>query len=61
MAKKLNLPIYMDYASTTPVDPRVAEKMLAFMTLDGDFGNLPQDHINMAGKLRKQSRKLVLM
>ena len=39
MAKKLNLPIYMDYASTTPVDPRVAEKMLAFMTLDGDFGN----------------------
>ena len=39
MAKKLNLPIYMDYASTTPVDPRVAEKMLEFMTLDGDFGN----------------------
>ena len=27
MANKLNLPIYMDYASTTPVDPRVAENV----------------------------------
>ncbi|WP_022954468.1 IscS subfamily cysteine desulfurase [Leucothrix mucor] len=32
-------PIYMDYSSTTPVDPRVAEKMMKCLTLDGVFGN----------------------
>ena len=32
-------PIYLDYASTTPVDPRVAARMMQFLTLDGDFGN----------------------
>ncbi len=32
-------PIYMDYSATTPVDPRVAEKMCGYLTLDGDFGN----------------------
>jgi len=31
------MPIYMDYSSTTPVDPRVAEKMIPFIT--EDFGN----------------------
>ncbi|WP_367680435.1 IscS subfamily cysteine desulfurase [Candidatus Fukatsuia anoeciicola] len=35
----MNLPIYLDYASTTPVDPRVAEKMMQCLTLDGIFGN----------------------
>ncbi|HET7395339.1 MAG TPA: cysteine desulfurase, partial [Gammaproteobacteria bacterium] len=24
--------IYLDYAATTPVDPRVAEKMAAYLT-----------------------------
>ena len=24
------MPIYMDYSATTPVDPRVAEKMIPF-------------------------------
>ncbi|WP_028614640.1 IscS subfamily cysteine desulfurase [Halopseudomonas pelagia] len=33
------LPIYLDYAATTPVDPRVAEKMMACLTLDGNFAN----------------------
>lgn len=31
--------IYLDYSATTPVDPRVAEKMMQFLTLDGTFGN----------------------
>lgn len=32
-------PIYLDYAATTPVDTRVAERMMQFMTMDGIFGN----------------------
>ena len=35
----MSLPIYLDYASTTPVDPTVAEKMMEFMTPAGHFGN----------------------
>jgi cysteine desulfurase len=35
----LQLPIYLDYASTTPVDPRVAAKMMECLTLEGNFGN----------------------
>jgi len=36
---EMKLPIYMDYSATNPVDPRVAEKMCACLTLDGNFGN----------------------
>ena len=32
-------PIYLDYSATTPVDPRVAEKMWRYLTPDGEFGN----------------------
>ena len=35
----MKLPIYFDYAATTPVDPRVAEKMIQYLTPDGDYGN----------------------
>jgi len=33
----LKFPIYLDYSATTPVDPRVAAKMIPFLT--EDFGN----------------------
>ena len=32
-------PIYFDYSATTPVDKRVADKMIRHLTIDGDFGN----------------------
>ncbi|AUD79022.1 IscS subfamily cysteine desulfurase [Kangiella profundi] len=35
----MKLPIYLDYAATTPVDPRVAEKMVQYMGVDGIYGN----------------------
>lgn len=35
----MQLPIYLDYSATTPVDPRVAEKMMACLTTEGVFGN----------------------
>ena len=37
--KDSKTPIYLDYASTTPIDKRVADKMLEFMTMDGKYGN----------------------
>ena len=35
----MKLPVYLDYSATTPVDPRVAEKMMQCLTEDGQFGN----------------------
>lgn len=35
----LKFPIYFDYAATAPVDPRVAEKMMQYLTMDGIYGN----------------------
>ncbi len=35
----MQMPVYLDYAATTPVDPRVAEAMGECLTLDGNFGN----------------------
>ena len=33
----MKLPIYLDYSATTPVDPRVAQKMMTYLT--EHFGN----------------------
>ncbi|AVY94252.1 MULTISPECIES: IscS subfamily cysteine desulfurase [Microvirgula] len=34
---QLSLPVYLDYSATTPIDPRVAEAMIPFLT--EKFGN----------------------
>jgi cysteine desulfurase len=36
---KAKLPIYLDYAATTPVDERVAARMMQCLTREGVFGN----------------------
>ena len=35
----MKFPIYFDYAATTPVDPRVAQKMSECLLAEGNFGN----------------------
>jgi len=35
----MKFPIYFDYSATTPVDKRVADKMMQYMTNEGHFGN----------------------
>jgi cysteine desulfurase len=37
-------PIYLDYAATTPVDPRVAARMAECLTQEGTFGNPASGH-----------------
>ena len=50
--------IYLDYASTTPVDPRVASKMMEYLTPQGELVIRHHDHIDLDGLLMKQLRKL---
>lgn len=38
----MKMPIYLDYAATTPVDPRVVDKMLPYLT--ENFGNPSSSH-----------------
>jgi cysteine desulfurase len=35
----MSRPVYLDYAATTPVDPRVAAAMAQCLTEEGEFGN----------------------
>lgn len=37
--------IYLDYAATTPLDPRVAERMAGCLTRDGLFANPASAHV----------------
>ncbi|MEC9206156.1 MAG: IscS subfamily cysteine desulfurase [Pseudomonadota bacterium] len=58
----LNIPIYLDYSATTPVDPRVAKKMSECLTIDGSFGN-PASRSHLFGwnseKLVEEARQNV--
>lgn len=47
-------PVYLDYAATTPVDPKVAEIMSRHLTLDGTFAN-PASRSHMPGWLAEQA------
>ena len=44
----MQFPIYLDYSSTTPCDPRVAAKMAECLTLEANFGN-PASRSHMFG------------
>jgi cysteine desulfurase len=35
----MQTPIYFDYLATTPVDPRVVDKMVHCLSMEGNFGN----------------------
>lgn len=48
------LPLYLDYAATTPVDPRVAEVMARHLTMEGTFAN-PASRSHMSGWLAEQA------
>ena len=41
-------PIYFDYLATTPADPRVVEKMVECLSMEGNFGN-PASRSHMFG------------
>jgi cysteine desulfurase len=49
----MKLPIYLDYAATTPVDPRVAAKMWQYLTGEAHFGNPASNHL--LGQIAKQA------
>lgn len=44
----MQFPIYLDYSATTPVDPRVADKMAQCLTQEANFGN-PASRSHMFG------------
>ncbi len=50
----MSAPIYLDYAATTPADPRVVEQMMRHLTLDGVYAN-PASRSHMPGWLAEQA------
>lgn len=50
----MSAPIYLDYAATTPADPRVVEQMTRHLTQDGVFAN-PASRSHMPGWLAEQA------
>ena len=55
----MKLPIYLDYAATTPVDERVAKEMMQCLTMDGNLVTLHHAHTVLVGKQKKQLIKHV--
>src|SRR5690606_33805361 len=53
----MKLPIYLDYAATTPVDPLVAEKMCTCLTMDGNFAN-PASRSHLYGWQAEEAAEL---
>lgn len=49
----MKLPVYLDYAATTPIDPHVMAKMLPYFTADGHYGNAASVHAY--GRAAKQA------
>ncbi|MBA2653107.1 MAG: IscS subfamily cysteine desulfurase [Tatlockia sp.] len=47
-------PIYLDYMATTPVDPRVIEKMIPYLGPEGCFGN-PASITHIYGQLAAEA------
>ena len=43
-AAKINRPVYLDHAATTPIDPRVAAAMAQCLGAQGEFGNPASSH-----------------
>ena len=63
---EMKKPVYLDYSATTPVDPRVVEKMVACLDPAGNFGNAAsRSHIygwqaeEAVEKARRQVAELV--
>ena len=46
-------PVYLDNAATTPVDKRVAAKMLEYLTVDGVYANPSSTHA--LGRVAKEA------
>jgi len=53
----MHKPIYLDYSATTPVDPRVLDKMVACLSMEGNFGN-PASRSHIYGWQAEQAVEL---
>ena len=51
---EMKSPIYFDYAATTPVDPRVAQKMSECLLAEGKFGNPASRSHKFGGKQKRR-------
>jgi len=50
----MRLPVYLDYAATTPADPAVVEAMVPYLGLEGCFAN-PASISHAAGRTARQA------